>query len=123
MAKIWKEALDLKVHRDFMRGAGDGGCDIDPETSDGWVYFVRECSFTFHFATRTQIRIALEYFSRSTHPSSRLPDVTLEHYWQRWYERLPKGLNGGTKKDRIVRALTRAVEHFPVSAGPVDGRE
>ncbi|MEL6368521.1 MAG: hypothetical protein AAFQ16_11245, partial [Pseudomonadota bacterium] len=95
MAKIWKEPLDPDVHRDLMSGIGDGGCCINTESSDGFVYFVRECSFTFQFASPEQIEIARDYFTRKTHPG-----VTLEHYWQRWFERLPKGLIGGSNRTR-----------------------
>jgi hypothetical protein len=82
---------------------------IDPRASDGWVYFVRECSFTFQFATVDQIRECRDYFASRLHRARRLPGITLEHYWQRWFERLPPGLIAEPKRDRVLKALERAL--------------
>ncbi|MEL6544524.1 MAG: hypothetical protein AAFQ82_07845 [Myxococcota bacterium] len=112
MAKIWKEPLDPEIHREFIESRSDGGELVDLRRSDGWVYFVRECSFTFQFTDRSQIRVALDFFRSKTHPSSREENPPYEHHWQRWFERLPKGLSGGTKRERIVRALDRACRQF-----------
>lgn len=106
MAKIWKEPLDVERHRDFISGAQDaGGVPINKKSSDGWVYFVRECGFIFQFASLEQLRQALDYFSTTVHPPNRVPGISLEHYWQRWFERLPPGLTGGQKRVRISKAL------------------
>jgi hypothetical protein len=110
MAKIWREHLDPGRHRDFVAGHQDaGGMPIDPRASDGWVYFVRECSFTFQFATVDQIRECRDYFASRLHRARRLPGITLEHYWQRWFERLPPGLIAEPKRDRVLKALERAL--------------
>jgi hypothetical protein len=113
MAKIWRERLDPGRHRDFMSGAQDaGGIAIDPGASDGWVYLVRECDFTFQFANTEQIRQALAYFSEDVHSPNLVSGIYLEHYWQLWFERLPPGLSGGSKRTRIAKALRRAVDQF-----------
>jgi hypothetical protein len=109
MAKIWKEPLDEERHKDFMSSATVGG---GRPIADGWVYFVRECSFTFQFMSRGQIQECLEFFSVKVHPARRRPGITLEHYWQHWYERLPRGLLAESKRVRIKKALERALDEF-----------
>jgi hypothetical protein len=112
MARIWREQLDLERHRDFMAGADDGGRPIDPLSSDGWVYCVRECSFTFQFATVDQIQQCRDYFAAKLHPARRKPGVSLEHYWQLWFERLPPGLLAESKRLRVLKALEKALIQF-----------
>jgi hypothetical protein len=109
----WREPLVRERHRDFMTGAqSPGGAPIDPLTSDGWVYFVRACSFTFSFAALDQLRDAIAYFGLSVHAGRRRPGINLEHYWQEWHERLPAGLNGGSKRLRVLRTLHQALRSF-----------
>ena len=44
----------------------------------------------------------------------------LEHYWQRWFERLPRWLSEEPRRARVVSALSRALEAFESeTAGPV----
>ena len=124
MAKFWRERVDPDRHRDFIGGGyrGDGvqdagGWPVVPASTDGWIYFVRECSFTFTFVTLAQLDEAREYFAKPVHPSRRRRGVSQEHYWQHWYERLPSALTGGTKRTRILRALDAARQHFVQGAG------
>lgn len=77
-----------------------------------WVYFVRECSFTFQFVALEQLKECLDWFEQKIHPSSREYNNGLEHYWQLWYERLPKGLTRESKRIKIVKALKKAHEEF-----------
>lgn len=112
MARIWRGALDPERHRDFMTGAQDAGGRPLDGTSGPYVYFVRECGFTMEFPSLEHVREARDWFADKTHASSRRPGVALEHYWQRWFERLPKGLVGGTKRTRMLAALDRALEEF-----------
>lgn len=119
MAKSWKEKFDPAKHRDFMStshvggflpGDGLGGLDNShPLMQMHWVYFVREGDFTFQFHSLAQMRECLNYFEADTHPSTMLPSITLEHYWQRWFERLPAGLRSGRRKVRIIKALRDAL--------------
>ena len=112
MASFWKEELDPSKHRDFMSGFGpDGGAELDA-SSQGWVFFVRECGFTFQFVGIDQLERALRYFSSKTHESSRVSHDAHGHWYHRWYERLPAGLVRGSKRERIRKALERAYQSF-----------
>jgi hypothetical protein len=114
MSKHWKEVADREKHIDYMSTTHIGGINIDFEgnKTDKWVYFVKECSFTFQFVNFEQLDMMIEYFSAKIHPSRRKYNNGLEHYWQYWYERLPKGLIGGTKRERILKALLKARDEF-----------
>jgi hypothetical protein len=116
VSKYWRERLDPELHRDYMGGgeaAQDaGGWPVNPAKTDGWIYFVRECSFTFTFVNLAQLEEAQRFLERKVHPARRRPGITLEHYWQRWYERLPPGLCGGSKRLKILRALAEAKREF-----------
>ena len=109
----WREALDVERHRDYVSGKQDaGGRPIDRSKSDGWMYFVRACGFTFSFVNLDQLREAIQYFGVTVHPARRVPGVHLEHYWQHWFERLPPGLTGGSKRARVRRTLMAALDAF-----------
>ena len=72
-----------------------GGLPLQPPRDPlirTWVYFVDVAAFTFQFQSLAQMNECLEFFRQKIHPTSIQPDVTLEHYWQRWYERLPRWL-------------------------------
>lgn len=119
MARHWSEKLDPERHMDVMGTASYfGGATIEPAQSPGLddrrVYFVAVAGFTFQFVSLAQLRECLEWFRQKIHPSSRLPSVTLEHCWQRWYERLPKGLTKDPKRQKIVTALENALSDFAV---------
>jgi hypothetical protein len=118
MSRIWKERFDVAKHRDFMTGYQDAGGLLIDSIRDNlltkWVYFVRVASFTFQFHTIAQIAEAHAYFSKTVHPARRESGHELEHYWQRWFERLPPGLNGGTKRVTILKALEAALDRFTV---------
>lgn len=81
--------------------------------SEAW--FVRVCAFTFVFYTREQIEACLDYYSRKTHPTGRIPSDRLGAYggdsWerQRWFERLPMFLLEEPKRKKVVVALTTAL--------------
>jgi hypothetical protein len=46
------------------------------------------------------------------HGPNRDPNVSREHYWQRWYERLPKGLLAEPKRQKVIKALQNALSEF-----------
>lgn len=115
MARYWTEPLDPGKHLDRMQTCHVGG--IGPKEPadtliDRWVYFVEVCGFTFEFHSLAQIEECLQFFSQKTHPSSRRPAVTLEHYWQAWWERLPQWLFEEPKRQKVVKALQQAVMRF-----------
>jgi hypothetical protein len=116
MSRIWKERCDPSKHRDFMTGYQDAG-GIPVETAhdnliEKWVFFVRAASFTFQFESVAQIEGAKDYFSKKVHPARRQPNDGLEHYWQRWFERLPPGLQSEAKRKKILKALKQAIDEF-----------
>jgi hypothetical protein len=115
MARWWTEPLDPNRHRDFMSTCHIGGLPIEPPRDrliERRVYFVEVAGFTFQFASLDQLSEALTYFEAKVHRSSRVPDVSLEHYWQRWFERLPQWLSEEPRKTRVVAGLSRALRAF-----------
>ena len=92
-----------------------GGFPVDPPPDRliaKWVYFVEVASFTFQFQSLDQLRECLEFFNRKVHPTSRQPNVYLEHYWQRWFEKLPQWLFEEPRRVKVVAALERAAKDF-----------
>lgn len=116
MSRHWKEPLDPERHVNHMETYAIGGSRPDPSPDDPlvkrWVYFVTVCSFTFQFQSVAQIEECLAFFTEKLHPSSLRPGVTLEHYWQRWYERLPHWLFEEPKRIQVVKALQAALTEF-----------
>ncbi len=115
MSKHWKEALDPERHRDFMSCSAIQGRPRDAPRDNlvqEWAYFVQVNSFTFEFASLGQLEECLAYCRKKVHESTRRPGIALEHYWQRWFERLPRGLLAGTKRERVVHAFERALDDF-----------
>lgn len=115
MARMWTEPLDPKRHIDYLRTTHIGGFPTEPSRDrliERRVYFVKVCGFTFQFHSLEQIERALAHFEQRIHPTSMQPGVTLEHYWQLWYERLPQWLFEEQKRMRVVAALSRALRDF-----------
>lgn len=113
MSKHWKEKTNPEEHIDYMSTNQIDGLSIQNSREKGeWVYFVRECSFTFQFVSLEQLKTAKAYFSTKVHPSTMRFNNGLEHYWQSWSERLPAGLKGGSKRERILKALEKALQEF-----------
>ncbi len=79
-----------------------------------WVYFVSVCSFTFEFHSIEQIEACLEYYTEKLHPSSRRFDMWGGDHWefQRWFERLPMYLLEESKRQKVAKALTKALTEF-----------
>jgi hypothetical protein len=113
MARIWKEPY---------RGQSAGpGWHIPksrlraPALDSQELIAVRVCSFTFYFISVEQLKAYLDYFSRKTHPSSRLRMPARADTWihweaQRWYERLPMYLFEEPKRQKVEKALTKALD-------------
>jgi hypothetical protein len=133
MARIWKERRQSissnRMGLPYQQSP-------DPKIIPNWIYFIRVCGFTFEFVSVDHIREALNFYSQKIHPSSRLPTkewVEIEarkkpqgykerirkvikyerFYLQRWYERLPQYLQENGKREKVVKALQRALERFP----------
>ena len=115
MARIWTERFNPERHLDFMSTTQIGGSPYESmqhQLIERQVFFVAVAGFTFEFHSLDQIKLALTHFETKIHPSSALPGITLEHYWQRWYERLPQWLFEEPRRVRVVSALRRASRHF-----------
>lgn len=111
MAKIWTELSDPDRHVNYMDNWSVGGRSVQSPRDNLLrcrVLLVEVCSFTFQFHSRQQLEDALQFFSRSVHPTSRLPGITSEHYWHPWCHRLPKGFTAKSKRLRILAALQQA---------------
>jgi len=86
------------------------------------VIVVRVASFAFRFASIQQLRECIQYYQRKTHPSSRVPAKTLaaqlgddwreQRGWEveRWFERLPMHLLDEPKRQKVLKALSKALE-------------
>lgn len=118
MSRHWREKLDPARHADQMT-IHVGGSPVEPPRDaliEKWVYFVEVASFTFQFHSLDQLRECLEFFKQRIHRTSRQPDIWLEHYWQRWFEKLPRRLFKEPKRVKVVAALEAAACDFGNSA-------
>jgi hypothetical protein len=111
MARIWKEANKGMRH-------GDRESNPLPARARGLVareyICVTVCSFTFRFESKDEIREHISFFEKKTHPSSRLPmphgaDSFFRWHSQRWYERLPMYLHEEGKRQKVLKALHKAI--------------
>jgi hypothetical protein len=121
MAKHWSEPLDPKRHLNFSSTTIGGSLvhtDAQSRLRGERASFVRAAGFTFQFASLDQVRDCLAWFKEPIHPSSARAIDTGEHYWQRWYERLPKGLTRNSKRQKIVAALEAALIDFATGSEP-----
>ena len=72
---------------------------------EAWIYIIEAAGIRLEFIDEDQIREAASYFSQKLHGSSMRPGVTLEHYWQSWFERLPKGAHNHRTQEKLLSAL------------------
>ncbi|RFA26259.1 hypothetical protein CAI21_17420 [Alkalilimnicola ehrlichii] len=108
MSRVWREIADPKKHRDFMSSFTEGGIPVEKSRDNlvsKWVYLAHVCNFTFQFVSLDQVRECKAYFEQKTHPSTRGPHPPWEHYWHPWYCKLPKGINKGVKRQKVVKVL------------------
>jgi hypothetical protein len=82
---------------------------------------VRVASFTFRFGNIEQLRACIRYYEQKTHPSSRIPAKRLAadvgedwrelRGWdiERWFERLPMYLLDEPKRQKVLKALAKAL--------------
>ena len=88
------------------------------------VCVVEVCGFQFIFHSAMQLELCLDYYSRQTRPSSRLP-VYKENlggdHWetQRWFEKLPLYLLENAKRPKVVATLERALLAYRQQPGAV----
>ena len=107
MARISKE--EIPRH--------DGKASLAPRH----VIVVRVASFAFRFETVERLRECIKYYEKKTHPSSRIPAKALAadlgedwrelRGWdvERWFERLPMYLLEEPKRQKVLKALSKAL--------------
>jgi hypothetical protein len=108
MARISKEPLKWL----------DGTASLIPRH----VIVVSVASFTFRFGNIEQLRECIEYYRKKTRPSSRIAAKTIaadigkdwreQRVWEveRWFERLPMYLLEEPKRQKVLKALSKALE-------------
>jgi hypothetical protein len=86
------------------------------------VIVVSVASFTFRFGSIGQLRECIEYYRKKTRPSSRIAAKKLardlgedwreQRGWEveRWFERLPMYLLEEPKRQKVLKALSKALE-------------
>jgi hypothetical protein len=88
------------------------------------VCLVEVCAFQFIFHSVLQVELCLDYYSRQTQPTSRLPVHTQNlggDHWetQRWFEKLPMFLLERSKRSKVISALKRAIVVYSAVPGAV----
>jgi hypothetical protein len=85
------------------------------------IFVVKVASFTFRFEAVEHLLKTKEYYERKTHPSSRIAAKTLaadlgedwreQRGWEveRWFECLPMYLLEEPKRQKVVKALDKAL--------------
>lgn len=131
MARFWKEPYTLE------RALAQGIHDFESSPYVGlpnsawigrsefrggpeWIYYVEVCRFTFAFFSLDMIREYLDFYSRKVLPSSRFYGESPFSQGaaasvgdgQSRFERLPLRLRQGTRRERVVKALERALVEF-----------
>jgi hypothetical protein len=86
------------------------------------VIVVRVASFTFRFETVKQLRECIAYYQKKTRPSSRISAKAIAadigqdwRKWrgwevERWFERLPMYLLEEPKRQKVLKALSEALD-------------
>jgi hypothetical protein len=107
MARISKEPVEIP----------DGNASLLPSH----VIVVRVASFAFRFESVERLRECIKYYEKKTRPSSRIAAKTLAaelgkdwrelRGWdiERWFERLPMYLLEEPKRQKVLKALSRAL--------------
>ena len=115
MGKVWREIANPEKHRDFMSNHNEGGIEVKKSRDNlikKWVYFADVCNFTFQFASISQVQECKSYFEKKTHASTIDYHPPWEHYWHPWYCKLPKGINKGVKRQKVIKALNQILKQW-----------
>lgn len=121
MARWWVERYDAEKHANRMKGDVDGvyTYNSDETPADRLVgkdvFLVHVAGFTFQFLDLRHLEVAIEYFSRALKGSSRIEGgIGAADHWevQRWFERLPKGIERKERRAEVAKALKQALEEF-----------
>lgn len=86
-----------------------------------YVIVVRVVSFAFRFESVEQLRECINYYEKKTRPSSQIASERLAAslgddwrqlrgwYVERWFERLPMYLLEEPKRQKVLKALSKAL--------------
>jgi hypothetical protein len=86
------------------------------------VIVVQVATFSFKFRSIRQLKECIQYYEAKTHPSSRIPAKKLatdlgegwreQRGWEveRWFERLPMYLLEEPKRQKVLKALSKALK-------------
>ncbi len=115
MSKVRREIADPNKHSDFMSSYVEGGIPV-PKSRDNlikkWVYLADVCNFTFQFSCIEQVKECKAYFENKVHPTTRDAHPPYEHCWHPWYSKLPKGINKGVKRQKVIKALNQILKKW-----------
>jgi hypothetical protein len=124
MARIWmgqRSASPERFHGGHPMGGGfvDSPYPAPPPVPSrdaaldpGPAYFVRVCGFTFEFWSVPQIEAALRFYRERVHPGTRMLTWGEHDVTQRWYERVPRYLQANGKREKVAKALERALRQY-----------
>jgi hypothetical protein len=105
-----------RISKDLVESQ-DGKASLAPRH----VIVVRVASFAFRFATVERLRECIKYYEKKTRPSTRISARVLAadvgedwrrlRGWdvERWFERLPMYLLEGPKRQKVLKALSKAL--------------
>ena len=113
MSRHWKERLDPNRHTDHM-----GGRRVETRDNllEACAYFVQVCDFTFEFVSVSQILECRDHFAVRIHPSGKWKTPPPGTHWNHpWYERLPMWLFEESKRQKVLKALGRALDEFDIA--------
>lgn len=110
MPNVRRLPFEASKHRDFMSTLNEGG--VSPESPPTHVFEFGYQGELLVFMNIGRLRMAYEYFSAKLRPSGAGSPPPFEHYWHPWFARLPKTLLKGSNRERIARALERALVEF-----------
>lgn len=119
MARFWREPYSEEKARQIGIHDFEGAPLLGPPKAR-WVYYVAVCGFTFAFFSLDMIREYLDFFSRKVVPSSRFSGASRFSSGaaasvgddQTRFERLPVWLREEPKRQKVVKALERALKEF-----------
>ena len=98
-----------------MSTYNEGGVPVERSRDNlvkKWVYLADVCRFTFQFVSIEQVKECKAYFEKKVHPSTRGGNPPHEHYWHPWYSKLPKGMNKGVKREKVLKALNQILSKW-----------
>lgn len=111
MSRIWKEPYTEERAAEINIRTGDESYLMLGNSDSRWIYYVYVCSFTFAFYSLNMIREYLAYYETKILPSRAKSSIWVgEPQWH--LNRLPLRLRAEGKRQRVIKALTKALAEF-----------